>query len=71
MCCITKCIGICIINCYSYYCLCSNDDIVDGDVDQLDKESNETHQCKSNSCGNCNLLKLLSVWLCASLDQSD
>jgi hypothetical protein len=28
-----------------------NDDVVDGDVDKLDKEANEAHETKANSSG--------------------
>ena len=54
----------------NFHSSCSNNDVVDGDVDEFDKESNESHESKSNSCSNSNLLELLSVWLGASLDQS-
>jgi hypothetical protein len=35
----------------------SNDDVVDGDVDELNEKSNETHDGKANSCGHSNLLE--------------
>lgn len=35
-----------------------HNDVVNGDVDELDKEANETHDCKTNRCGHGNLLKL-------------
>ena len=52
-------------------CLCSDNDIVDGDVDELDEESDESHQREANGCGDGDLLELLPVGLGASLDQSD
>ena len=46
----------------------SDDDVVDGNVDQLDEKSNESHESKSDSCSDGNLLELLPVRLGASLD---
>lgn len=34
-----------------------HNDVVDGDVNELDKETNESHDGKPNRCGHCNLLK--------------
>lgn len=51
--------------------LATNNDIVDGDVDEFDEESNEAHDGKSNCCSHSNLLEFFSVWFCASFDQSD
>lgn len=51
--------------------LCSDNDVVDGNVDELDEESNESHESKANGCSNGNLLELLPVWLGAPLDQPD
>lgn len=34
-----------------------HNDVIDWDMDQLDKESNKTHDSESNSCGHCNLLE--------------
>merc|ERR1719158_152507 len=56
---------------YKLNSLRADNNVIDGDVDEFDKESNETHQRKSNSCCNCNLLKLFPVWFCTSLDKSD
>lgn len=36
----------------------SHNDVVDGDVNELDKETDETHDGKPNCCGHSNLLKL-------------
>jgi len=47
------------------YKLNSDDDVVDGDVDQLDKESDESHDGETNDCGKSNFLEFLSVGLCA------
>lgn len=49
----------------------TNNDVVDGDVDEFDKESNEAHDGKSNCCCHGNLLEFFSIWLCASFDESD
>merc|ERR1712142_336472 len=49
----------------------SHDDVVDGDVDEFDKEADESHDGEPNGGRNRNLLELFSVWLCAPLDQSD
>ena len=35
----------------------SNNDVVDWDVDQFDKEADETHDGETNCCGNGNLLE--------------
>ena len=35
-----------------------HNDVVDGNVDQFDKETDEAHDGKSNSCCHGNLLKL-------------
>ena len=51
--------------------LCSDNDVVDGDVDELDKEPNEAHEAKPDGRGDGDLLELLPVGLGASLDKSD
>merc|ERR1719412_3346736 len=51
-------------------CLGSDNDIVDGDVDELDEESDESHQREADGCGNSDLLELLPVGLGASLLQT-
>ena len=51
--------------------LCSNNDVVDGNMDELNEESNESHESKSDGCCNRNLLELLPVRLGAPLDQPD
>ena len=35
-----------------------HDDVVDGDVDEFDEETDESHNGKPNSCGHGDLLKL-------------
>ena len=47
----------------------SYNDIVDGDVNELDKESDKSHDGEADSGGNGNLLELLSVRLGTSLNQ--
>ncbi len=37
--------------------LSANNDVIDGDVDEFDKESDEAHKSESNQCSNSNLLK--------------
>ena len=49
----------------------SDNNVVDGNVDQLHEESNESHESKANSSSYSNLLELLPVRLGASLDESD
>jgi hypothetical protein len=34
-----------------------HNDVVDGNVDELDEEANEAHQAETNSCGHGNLLE--------------
>lgn len=46
--------------------LTSYDDVVDRDVDELDKKSDESHYGESDSGGHGNFLKLFSVGLGAS-----
>ena len=41
-----------------HYYIYLHNDVVDGDVDQFDKETNETHDGKSDSCCHGNLLEL-------------
>ena len=38
-----------------------HNDVVDGDVDQLDEEANEAHHREADSSGNRNLLQLCAV----------
>lgn len=45
-------------------------DIVDGDVDQFDKETNKSHYCKAYCCCHGNLLELFPVRLGASFNKS-
>merc|ERR1719430_2677091 len=47
----------------------AHDDVVDGDVDELDKEPNEAHYAKAYCSGNSNLGELFPVRLCAPFDQ--
>lgn len=35
-----------------------HNDVVNGDVDELDEEPNKAHDCKTNRCCHGNLLKL-------------
>ena len=49
----------------------SNNDVVDWNVNELDKVPNESHDGKSNSCGNSNFLKLFPVRLGAPFYQPD
>merc|ERR1719167_681010 len=51
--------------------LCPHYNIVDGDVDELDKEADEAHDTKANGSGDGNLGELLPVRLGAPLDQPD
>merc|ERR1719167_17679 len=51
--------------------LCPHYNIVDGDVDELDKEADEAHDTKANSSCNGNLGELLPVRLGAPLHQPD
>ena len=37
---------------------CLHNDVVDGDVDQLDEEANEAHHREANGSGNGDLLQL-------------
>lgn len=53
---------------YKFHILGSYNDVIDGDVYQLDKESDETHYTESYECGHGNLLEFFSVWFCASFD---
>jgi len=49
----------------------TNNNVVDGDVDQLDKETNEAHDGKANGSGHSNLLELFAVGFGAALNQPD
>ena len=51
--------------------LCPHYNIVDGDVDELDKEADEAHDAKADSSGDGNLGELLPVGLGAPLHQPD
>lgn len=55
----------------SWECLRSDDDVVDGYMDELNEESNEAHNTKTNSSGDSNLLELATIRLGASFDESD
>merc|ERR1719498_559388 len=48
----------------------TNNDVVDRDENQLDSVANEAHDSKADCACHSNLLELLCIWLCASLDQS-
>lgn len=45
--------------------LTTNNDVIYGDMDELDKETDEPHYGKSDRCGHGNLLKFFSVGFCA------
>jgi len=49
----------------------AHNNVVDGNVDELDEEANEAHDGKTYRCCHGNLLVLLPVGLCAALHQSD
>lgn len=49
--------------------LVPNQDVVDGDVNQLDEKPNETHHKKANTDSSRNGGEFLAVWLRALLDQ--
>jgi hypothetical protein len=38
--------------------LCADDDVVDGDVDELDEEADEAHNGEADGCGDGDLLEL-------------
>lgn len=45
--------------CKQCTCLCySHNDVVDGDVNEFNEETNETHDGKPDSCGHGDLLEL-------------
>jgi len=50
--------------------LTSDNDVVDGDMDQLDEESNESHDAEPDSCCHGDLSKLFPVRFSTSFDQS-
>lgn len=52
----------------SQFLLISDDDVVDGDVDEFYEESDEAHNAESDGGGDSNLLELFAVGLGASLD---
>jgi len=47
--------------------LCAYNDVVDGNVDELDEESDESHDAEPDGGGDSNLLKLLPVRFSTSL----
>ena len=49
----------------------ADNNVVDWDVNQLDKESDESHDGEADSCSHCDLLELLSVRLRATFDQTN
>merc|ERR1711920_829340 len=48
----------------------TDDDVVDGNEDQLHCVPDEPHDCKANSARHRNLLELLRIRLCAALDET-
>ncbi len=51
--------------------LVANKNVIDGDMHQLYKEANESHDQKSKTGGAGDLEKFLSVWLCAFFNKVD
>ena len=51
--------------------LCSNDDIVDRNMDQFNKESDKAHDRETDSCCESDFLKFFLVWFSTSSNQSD
>ena len=49
----------------------AHNDVVDGDVDELRKESNETHNGKASRCGHADLHEFFKVRFGASPHQPD
>merc|ERR1712137_989551 len=49
----------------------SHNDVVDGNVDELDEEADESHDGEADGGGHGNLLELFPVWLCAFLYETD
>ena len=47
--------------------LCADNDVVDGNVDELDEESDESHDAEPDGGGDSNLLELFPVGFSASL----
>eukprot|EP00444_Apocalathium_aciculiferum_P027160 CAMPEP_0183430772 /NCGR_PEP_ID=MMETSP0370-20130417/53172_1 /TAXON_ID=268820 /ORGANISM="Peridinium aciculiferum, Strain PAER-2" /LENGTH=73 /DNA_ID=CAMNT_0025616237 /DNA_START=87 /DNA_END=305 /DNA_ORIENTATION=+ len=48
----------------------ANDDVVDGDEDQLDRVSNEAHDGEADRTSHGNFLELLRIGLRAPLDEA-
>jgi len=48
----------------------ANNDVVDGNVNQLDEKSNESHDEEADRGGQSNLLELFGIRLGASLDEA-
>jgi len=55
---------------WSSFNLSADYDIVDGNVNQFDEESDETHDGEPNRRRHSNLYELLPVWLRASFHQT-
>merc|ERR1719500_1070902 len=49
----------------------TDDDVIDGDVDELDEEPDEAHDAEADGGGDGDLGELLPVGLGAALDQPD
>lgn len=49
----------------------AHDDVVDGDVYQLDEKADEAHDAEADCGGNGDFLELLAVGLGAALHQTD
>ena len=52
-------------------CSAPNNDLVDGDENELDEKANEAHHHEASRCSDANLVKLLSIGLGASIDKPD
>lgn len=50
--------------------LWTDNDIIDGNMNEFDEESNETHDAEADGCGNSNLLEFTSVRFRATLHQT-
>eukprot|EP00306_Pavlova_sp_CCMP459_P008976 CAMPEP_0185155198 /NCGR_PEP_ID=MMETSP1139-20130426/281_1 /TAXON_ID=298111 /ORGANISM="Pavlova sp., Strain CCMP459" /LENGTH=100 /DNA_ID=CAMNT_0027720085 /DNA_START=615 /DNA_END=913 /DNA_ORIENTATION=- len=48
----------------------TNDDVVDGDEDELHEETDEAHDRKANRCRHGDLAELSAIGLCAALDEA-
>ncbi|KFM62057.1 hypothetical protein X975_20422, partial [Stegodyphus mimosarum] len=49
----------------------TNNDVIDGNMNKLNKETNKSHNCKSYRCCHGNFLELLSIRLSTPLNQAN